>query len=159
MIFLSAADCELLSRPFPSPLILILITAVMIVRVYAMWNRSKWILYLLLFVYVPQVIIAIVLTAVYNTSTYLSGVSCINFAPHFSHQGCPSSPSALLCSHNHSIRGFLFMQCRMEECTLRAQGGSSNPTIYSRCYIVGPRGHSNIEAVDSHVQGKKSMAA
>ncbi|KAI9462223.1 hypothetical protein HD554DRAFT_2175981 [Boletus coccyginus] len=46
--------------------------AVMIVRVYAIWNRSKRILYLLLFIYVPQVIIAIVLTAVLNTSKYLT---------------------------------------------------------------------------------------
>jgi hypothetical protein len=53
-IFLSAAD------------------SVMIVRVYAMWNRSKTILYLLLFIYVPQVIISIIFTAVFNTRTYLT---------------------------------------------------------------------------------------
>ncbi|KAH0830245.1 hypothetical protein J3R83DRAFT_1605, partial [Lanmaoa asiatica] len=55
---------------------------VMIVRVYAMWNRSKRILYLLLFVFVPQVIISIIFTAVYNTSTYLTGVSWINLMHH-----------------------------------------------------------------------------
>ena len=85
VIFLSAADGELL-RPFlsPLPLTVISIIAVMIVRMYAMWNQSKRILSLLLFIYVPQVIIAIVLTAVLNTSKYLTGVSCINLTWHFS---------------------------------------------------------------------------
>ena len=36
------------------------------------------ILYLLLFIYVPQVIISIIFTAVFNTSTYLSGAFWIN---------------------------------------------------------------------------------
>jgi len=52
----------------------------MILRVYAMWNRSKQILQFLLFIYVPQVIIASVFTGIYNNpNTYLS-VSTIQVA-------------------------------------------------------------------------------
>jgi len=44
----------------------------MILRVYAMWNQSKQILYPLLFIYVLQVIVAFTVTAIYdNPNTYL----------------------------------------------------------------------------------------
>ena len=49
----------------------------MILRVYAMWGRCKWILSVLLFVCVPQVVISIVLAGIYyNPNTYFSGTSC-----------------------------------------------------------------------------------
>jgi len=48
MLFLTAADL------------------VMVLRVYAMWNRSRAILGILLFVYVPQIIITIVWEGLYN---------------------------------------------------------------------------------------------
>ena len=59
----------------------------MILRVYAMWNRSKWILYILLFIYVPQVIAPIVEQAIYaNPNTFLSGMSQAKLqAKHKSH--------------------------------------------------------------------------
>ena len=48
----------------------------MILRVYAMWNQSRGILYFLLFIYVPQVIISFVFQGVYvNPNTYFSGMS------------------------------------------------------------------------------------
>lgn len=40
--------------------LLIYITVVMILRVHAMWNRSKTILAILLFIYVLQIIVSIV---------------------------------------------------------------------------------------------------
>jgi len=44
----------------------------MILRVYAMWNRSRTILFILLFIYVPQTIVAVGLDGVYNnTSTHV----------------------------------------------------------------------------------------
>ena len=47
----------------------------MILRVYAMWNQSKRILYILLLVYVPQVIVSFTLTGIYdNPNTYLTGM-------------------------------------------------------------------------------------
>ena len=58
------------------------ITVVMIVRVYAMWNRSKRILWLLLFIYVPQLIVTLVLEGVYITGKYFSGMSRTNFTCH-----------------------------------------------------------------------------
>jgi len=46
---------------------------VMILRVYAMWNQSKRILYILLVIYVPQVIFSFVLVGINgNPNTYLS---------------------------------------------------------------------------------------
>ena len=48
----------------------------MILRVYAMWNQSKRILYILLFIYVSQVIVSFIFQGVYNNpNTYLSGMS------------------------------------------------------------------------------------
>ncbi|KAH0835530.1 hypothetical protein J3R83DRAFT_9222, partial [Lanmaoa asiatica] len=72
LIFLSAADCELLHPLIPF-LQLISITVVMILRVYAMWHRSKRVLWILLFIYVPLVIISFVFQGIYNTpTTYIS---------------------------------------------------------------------------------------
>ena len=48
----------------------------MILWVYAMWNRSKRILYILLFIFVPQVPVAFAYRGIYdNPNTYLSGMS------------------------------------------------------------------------------------
>ena len=82
LIFLNAADCELLLHMFHLPPTVISIAVVMIMRVYAMWNRSKWILYLLLFIYVPQVVITFVFAGVYGTSKYLTGMSQIFLTCH-----------------------------------------------------------------------------
>ncbi|KAI9571042.1 hypothetical protein HD554DRAFT_241576 [Boletus coccyginus] len=44
---------------------------VMILRVYAMWNRSIWVLWVLLSIYLPGVIASIVVLGIYdNPSTY-----------------------------------------------------------------------------------------
>ncbi|KAF8427647.1 hypothetical protein L210DRAFT_3508914 [Boletus edulis BED1] len=49
---------------------------VMILRVYALWNRSKAILYILLFLYVVQTIVVIVYNGIYsNPNTHLSVLS------------------------------------------------------------------------------------
>ena len=51
----------------------------MILRVYAMWNRSIRILYILMFIYVPQMIGSFVFQGVYNNpNIYLSGMSQAN---------------------------------------------------------------------------------
>ena len=48
----------------------------MILRVYAMWNRSKAILGVLLVIYVPQVLVNVVWEAVYaNPGKSLSGMA------------------------------------------------------------------------------------
>jgi len=44
----------------------------MILRVYAMWNRSRIILSILLFIFVLQTIFAVVLDGIYDTGTHLS---------------------------------------------------------------------------------------
>ena len=47
----------------------------MLLRVYAMWNRSKFILRVLLLIFIPLNIIGFVLTGVLdNPNTYLSGM-------------------------------------------------------------------------------------
>ena len=78
LIFLNAADRESPFRLFPFPPTIIEITVVMILRVYAMWNRSKGVLCLLLFIYVPQAVVTLLVVGIYNTGTYLSGMSQIN---------------------------------------------------------------------------------
>jgi hypothetical protein len=48
----------------------------MILRVYAMWNRSRTILFVLLFIYIVQTISSGLYAAIYiNPNTYLSGTS------------------------------------------------------------------------------------
>ena len=70
---------------------MISIIVVMILRVYAMWNLSKKILYTLLFIYVPQVIVSCIFTGIYmNPKTYLQGMSCAKIQAKLqSHAGCP----------------------------------------------------------------------
>ena len=54
---------------------LIYISVVMILRVYAMWDQSRIILGILLFVYVPQVIVSVVWEGIYNNpNKTLSGM-------------------------------------------------------------------------------------
>ena len=56
------------------------ITVVMILRVYAMWNRSKRVLYGLLFIFVPQVIVSLTFTAIYGSNNiYYLGMSWAGF--------------------------------------------------------------------------------
>jgi hypothetical protein len=55
----------------------------MILRVYAMWNRSKRILYILLFFYVAQIIVSFVGEGInINPNTYLSGMSQAKLESH-----------------------------------------------------------------------------
>jgi hypothetical protein len=72
----------------------------MILRVYAMWNRSKWILYSLLLIYVPQVIVFFIFTGIYdNPNTYLSGVSQAKLEAKLeAHAGGPLSHTTLSSS-------------------------------------------------------------
>ena len=51
----------------------------MILRVYAMWNQSKMILYILLFIYVPQIIVNLVFLAEYY-NTHLTGMYNIHIS-------------------------------------------------------------------------------
>ena len=81
-------------------------------RVYAMWNQSKGILYSLLFVYIPQVILSFVFQGIYhNPNTYFSGMSPtklqakveshVSWCPLVSHQPfLQSQLSKLLISHS-----------------------------------------------------------
>ena len=51
----------------------------MILRVYAMWDRSKMILGVLFFIYVPEVAIAFIFTGIYdNPNAYVSGMYVSN---------------------------------------------------------------------------------
>jgi len=49
----------------------------MILRIYAMWNQTKWIFYSLLFIYVPQAIVSFVFTGVYNDPNKYLSVSIV----------------------------------------------------------------------------------
>lgn len=66
------------------------IAVMMIMRVYAMWNRSKRILYALLFIYVPQIIVSFVLTGIYDIPNKdFSGMSWAKlYASSRSHASC-----------------------------------------------------------------------
>lgn len=66
MLFLAAADRVLPYSLAWCPSALTHITVVMILRVYAMWNRSRIILCILLFFFVPQVVVSAVWEGIYN---------------------------------------------------------------------------------------------
>ena len=46
----------------------------MIFRVYALWNQSRRILYILFSLYVPQIIIPLTLLGIYGNPSSLSGM-------------------------------------------------------------------------------------
>ena len=101
------------------------ITVVMILRVYAMWNRSKRILWVLLAIYVPQVISSFVLSGLYNTpnsSTGFTGKSRPKpHAPLKSHRvEIKMSPATVFTSHNCPSYGPLFLQYLMGQCPITA---------------------------------------
>ncbi|KAN0094331.1 hypothetical protein V8E55_002618 [Tylopilus felleus] len=101
-IFLAIVDCKL-------PCLIILFTptvlsiaVVMIFRVYAMWNQSTGILYVLLFIYAAQVISSFIITGLYynpNTNLTVTIVQVVNFSFCNSAPDVPN-PSLLLFGHS-----------------------------------------------------------
>ena len=72
-LYMLAVDRELPPRAISSVLNSVIV--MMILRVYAMWNRSKIVLGALLLIYVSLAIIGFVFTGVLdNPNTYLSGM-------------------------------------------------------------------------------------
>lgn len=75
LVFIAAVDCELSLASDLFPFVLLLVTVVMVLRVYAMWYQSKIILGVLLGVYIPRVILGCVFAGIYSTpGDYYSGV-------------------------------------------------------------------------------------
>ena len=62
-------------------LLILMIEVVMIVRVYAMYNRSRIILGFLLMIYVTQVVILIVGSSIYSNPNYSTGTYQTKSAP------------------------------------------------------------------------------
>ena len=75
LLYFAAVDRELPPLQY-IPSVLSSVTVMMILRVYAMWNRSKMILGILLCIYVPQTITGFIFAGIYsNPNTYFSGTS------------------------------------------------------------------------------------
>ena len=70
----------------------------MILQVYAMWNQSKKVLYILLFVYVPQIIAPLVVVGIYNT--YLPGMSQARLQLNWNLISGIMAPTTFLSSHS-----------------------------------------------------------
>jgi len=62
------------------PIFLAATNWVMILRVYAMWHQSKRIFYILLSIYVPQVIVSFVYDGIYNSYLSVMVVQVIDFS-------------------------------------------------------------------------------
>ena len=78
------------SYPFDFSYILISITVVMTLRVYAMWRRSRTILIILLLIYIPGVAMTFVTLGIYFTSnTHFSGMSFIQLVSSNSNMQSP----------------------------------------------------------------------
>ncbi|KAF8126691.1 hypothetical protein EV363DRAFT_1347117 [Boletus edulis] len=76
-MFLSATDREQLHLVIVSFSMLISVIVVMILRVYAMWSRSRTILYILLFIWVVQVVTTAVFNGIYNNPGTYSSVTIV----------------------------------------------------------------------------------
>lgn len=112
----------------------------MILRVYTMWNRSRTILFVLLFVYVAQTILSIVIAGIYiNPDTYLSGMSQAELVVSTQSQANgPTFPVSLFSSHDRPNSGFLALQRLLEH----PDGRHTifyNSSISSRYYVVDSR--------------------
>ena len=83
----------------------------MILRVYAMWNQSKRILYILLITYVPQVMISFIFTGIFdNPNKYLFSMSQAEL-----HASLQSHWDALSSRHSYSNWQTLFLLCLTQQ--------------------------------------------
>lgn len=158
VVFISAADRKLLS---PSHAIISYSytnTVVMVLRVYAMWNRSKIILGVLLSFYVIEVIIQVVCTAIFdNPNTYSPGMVPSNWTDNKLERMYNSPPVSLAFSDNQpSARLFGLLSN-----THRNQPLSQihdHQHISFRRSITGSRSHTHHEAVNCNVQSNEAVA-
>ena len=72
----------------------------MVLRVYAMWNKSKRILYILLSIYVPQVVVSFAVQVIYSNPTYLSGMSQAKLQAELESHMFPLCPATFFSSHS-----------------------------------------------------------
>ena len=74
LLFLGAADCELLCSSLSEKQTLIVTAVVMILRVWAMYNRSKLILGTLLTTFSLEIISLVLTAAIQSDAKNLSGM-------------------------------------------------------------------------------------
>jgi hypothetical protein len=65
----------------------------MVLRVYAMWNKSKRVLYTLLCAYVPQVVVSFAVQIIYSNPTYFSGMPQTKLQAELESYMCPLYPT------------------------------------------------------------------
>lgn len=149
-VFLSAADCEFNVAIFSklTPQWISIITVMMIIRVYAMWNKSRTVLRVLLSIYVVQTILSVVVVGVYiHPVTYLSGMSRARLVVSMESKAyLLPSPTTSFSSDNCPNSGFLVLQYLMERPT-QPHDIFYNSQIYSWCCAIDSRSHANLEAV------------
>ena len=134
----------------------------MILRVYAMWNRSRTILCVLLFIYMVQTIFSVVVVGIYiNPDTSLSGMSQASLIVLMqSKVYCPIFP-ALFSSHDFRSSRFLgrlVLQFLLERPTEPHDVFCNSPICSQRC-AFDSRSHANPEGVSHDVQSNEAVAA
>ena len=133
----------------------------MILRVYAIWNRSRRILGILVFIYMMQIIMSVVVYGIYaNPSAYLSGMSLdksvLWMPPQMDYHALSAIPFS---RHRYLNPRFLFLQCCMEHPTKHLHIFHNGSTIYYRCYAVYSRPYPRFEGVSCNVQRNQVFAA
>ena len=94
-------------------------TVMMILRVYAMWNQSRTILCVLLFIYMAQMAILITRTGIISNPSHLLGMS--QAKPGVSMQSQTDTLFVTLFSSDHGPNpGFLYMRS-IQHLTARPQ--------------------------------------
>ena len=140
---------------FHFPWLCILITVVMVLRVYAMWNKSKRILYILLCIYVPQVVVSFAVQVIYSNPTYLSGMSQAKLQSHM----FPLCSATFFSSHSCPSHWFLFLQSFIDPSLIQPTVGLGSSPTYSQCRAFIPCYHFDFDGVSCNVQSNQGVAA
>ena len=126
---------------------------VLILRVYAIWDLSKRILYTLLFLYVPFVIVSLVLTGIYNNPhTYLSGVPRTLML-------LQTHTFLLPSSLDYSSHCFLLLCCLTNQQYSTADSPvRCHPAVYPQYFTLRSCCFSDHKGINRAVQSNKAVA-
>ena len=128
----------------------------MILRIYAMWNQSRKILCVLLFIFMAQTVISIICRGIYTSPGYVSGMSQANSI--VSMQSQTNDLTFLFSSDGGPNPRFLCMRYVLHHRVPRHFSHYDSPN-YSQCHLVYSRSHPELQRVSRDVQSNEAMAA
>lgn len=129
----------------------------MILRVYAMWNRSRIILCVLLFLFIAQTITGFIYAGIYiNSDTYFSGISSVRLV---------LSMNLTYLTFSRNCSNSIFTGCLAQILLFLSERPTGHHSIsydspfHSQRCSVTSRTCSTLEGVTRDVQGNETVAA